>query len=405
MINTKCRPNTLLYICIFAFVIRVIWAIAVPVIPLSDSNAYDVFAQNIWLHGTYGWTPDSPSSYWPVGTSAIYAILYSIFGHNYLAIVVFNIACSVGIIYFSFRLCCNIFQSDLIATIAASLLAIWPSLIFFTTILASELPYMLFSFAAIHFFLFRRELILYCFVSAVFFAMSYYVRPLASVTIAICILCFYLDTNDLRSTITRSFLCILTVIILVAPWSYRNFQLYGHVVTMSTNGGVTLWMGNTIGSDGGYMELPKYVEGLDEYSRNQVLKNKAIQYIKEEPTAFIFRTVKKFFKFHLKETIGVTWNKSGIESKLGPQYILPLKILSQLFWSVILFLSLIGLFMYLKNKSLLNWFSQPFILLWLGTATIHAIIVAQDRYHLPVIPIVASFAAYFIAQLFIQIRK
>lgn len=45
-----------------AILLRIIWALIIPVIPLSDSNAYDMFAWNIVQHGTYGWAADQPST-------------------------------------------------------------------------------------------------------------------------------------------------------------------------------------------------------------------------------------------------------------------------------------------------------------------------------------------------------
>jgi hypothetical protein len=66
-----------------AFLLRLGWAMLIPVAPVSDSAAYDAFAQTLALHGVYGWTPDQPSAFWPIGTSAIYDALYALFGHSY----------------------------------------------------------------------------------------------------------------------------------------------------------------------------------------------------------------------------------------------------------------------------------------------------------------------------------
>jgi len=136
-------------ILLLAFCLRAIWALLIPVIPISDSNAYDIFATNIWLHGTYGWEPDKPYSYWPVGTSALYSVFYMVFGHVYWPIVIFHIAISLGIIWFSARLCQLVFQSEKITLLSSFALAVWPTGIFYVTILGSELPYLFCSLAGI----------------------------------------------------------------------------------------------------------------------------------------------------------------------------------------------------------------------------------------------------------------
>ena len=87
-------------VCV-AICVRAIWAMAVPVVPVSDSVAYDTFASNLANGDGYGWRPESPTAYWPVGTSAMYALLYAMFGHVYWPIVFFNIVLGVGIVALS----------------------------------------------------------------------------------------------------------------------------------------------------------------------------------------------------------------------------------------------------------------------------------------------------------------
>lgn len=45
------------------FVLRTAWALLIPVIPVSDSQAYDALARMLVGHGVYGWTPAQPSAY------------------------------------------------------------------------------------------------------------------------------------------------------------------------------------------------------------------------------------------------------------------------------------------------------------------------------------------------------
>ena len=68
--SEKIDITTIVTVLTTALVLRVAWGILVPVVPVADSNAYDVFARVLTEHGVYGWTPGEPSAYWPVGTSA-----------------------------------------------------------------------------------------------------------------------------------------------------------------------------------------------------------------------------------------------------------------------------------------------------------------------------------------------
>jgi hypothetical protein len=375
-------------------ILRIAWALAIPVVPLSDSHAYDTFATNIWQHGVYGWTPESPTSYWPVGTSALYALIYQIFGHQYAAIVGLNILFSLGIIFYAYKTT-ELFFYKSVAAGTALLVAVWPTHIFFVTILASELPYMLLTLMGIFYF-FKEEKVSpqNILIIGTCFALAYYVRPLATTVLAVCAFSAVVACGKrFTPTIIRTLLVLLIMALAVSPWAKRNYDLYGHVVPMSTNGGAVFWMGNTPGTEGGYHPLPEYVKGLNEHERNQTLKKEAVKYIQEEPLAFLLRTAEKFVAFHSRETIGITWNEEGIKHRFGAGWIMPLKLLSQCFWLTCLIIGLIGILIYLRKSPFKHIF-HPFLLLWLSSAGLHALIVAQDRYHIPVVPFIFAFSIY-----------
>ncbi|MGS2717361.1 glycosyltransferase family 39 protein [Eionea flava] len=383
------------HICVLAVGLRIAWALLVPVIPMSDSAAYDTFALNIWQHGTYGWTPERPTAFWPVGTSAIYSLLYMLFGHNYLPIIIVNIGCTLAIIVLTRALCDRFFSHPSIGLVSALLIALWPTLIFYTTVLASELPYMAVLMGA--FYLLTTpspNIIKLGLSSGILFAIAYYIRPLAIVTLFIAAFYLCIQGTSIRIWLPRSLLSLIMLALLVSPWAHRNYELYNAFVPMSTNGGVTLWMGNHPGTDGSYAPVPERFADVDEYTRNQTLKQEAIDHIKAEPVTFITRTIKKFFQFHLRETIGVGWNEKGIQQALGDWALMPLKLVAQSYWSIILLAALAGIIIMIIQQGFWHTAFHPFILLWASSAGIHAIIVSQDRYHIPIIPMVTAFAVY-----------
>ena len=394
---------TLSQILIVSFLLRLVWALLIPVIPLSDSMAYDVFATNIWLHKTYGWEAQQPSSYWPVGTSAIYSILYTIFGHTYWPIVVLNCVISIVIINVSYRLCQRFFPSpqERIATLTALALALWPTMIFYTTVLSSELLYLFFSLLALHWFFNACDGERYSWPtilsSGACFAAAYYVRPLITVPLIIALLSAVLVLHcSLRRVLSVGASIGIVMALAVAPWAYRNYQLHDAFVPMSSNSGAVFWMGNQPGTDGGYLNTPAAMKGMDTHLRSQKLKAEAIEYIKAEPLAFVQRTLYKLVRFHSYETIGVSWNEQGIRQRFGAWAILPLKLLTTGYWSLLIITAFAGLIMYGLREGLWPLCTSPFALLWGSSAAIHALIVSQDRYHIPVVPFIAAFAAYAI---------
>lgn len=126
-----------------AILLRLIWIALVPVVPLSDGLAYDQLARNIVDLGMYGASMDKPSAYWPVGTPALYALLYWIFGFHYLPIAFFNVLLVIVIITCTVRLARRSLATwPTVDTVAGMMLAVWPTLIMYVTILASELAFM-----------------------------------------------------------------------------------------------------------------------------------------------------------------------------------------------------------------------------------------------------------------------
>jgi len=167
-----------MYIIAAALIVRIIWALIIEVAPVSDSNAYDVFAQNLSQHGVYGWKPDQPSAYWAVGTSAIYSIFYSVFGHSYIPIVVFNLVISILFIMLSMKISEYWFgYSVSIAT--GMILAFWPMQIQFTTILASELIFTTLMLLSLYLLFLRSARFGTYVLIGVVFAITAYTRPIA----------------------------------------------------------------------------------------------------------------------------------------------------------------------------------------------------------------------------------
>jgi 4-amino-4-deoxy-L-arabinose transferase-like glycosyltransferase len=380
-----------------ALLLRLAWALAIPAIPVSDSAAYDAFARTIVEHGVYGWTADQPSAYWPVGTSAIYAGLYTAFGRGFAAIVVLNIALSTAIVGLTMWLGRTFFD-DATAVVAGVLMAVWPSEVMYVTILASELPFtflILLGFAA--WFSDRISAPVRGILSGLAFGAACYVRPIALLMPMILLLSAVPQWRIMGQQVVVSVFAMAVIAVTIAPWSTRNHAVFGEFVLLSTNGGPNLWMGNNPDATGYYMPLPSSVDSLSEPERDRKLGDLAKQYIAAEPVAFMLRSIKKAILLHGSETIAVHWNEKGITSRLGAGALFPLKLLNQLFWLGALTLALVGWLFLLGTRGVLGGLFHPIILSWAYFTGVYAITVIQDRYHFPSHPFVAVLAATAIA--------
>ena len=248
--------NYYLWLILVGLLLRVIWAIAVPIAPVSDSVAYDTFAQNLANCQNYGWDCTTPSAYWPVGTSFIYAIFYRLFGHTYIPVIFFNLILFTLTSYLSMHLA-ELWFEKRVAALTGFLLMLWPSQIQFTTVLASEQTFIVLTLIAMALWVNDRiNLWLKTVMVGVVLAATSYVRPTALLIPAVFLLIRYTSKREIVKSITATLVMFMVMALLIAPWSIRNTQAFGQFAMISTNGGTNLWMGNNPETTGEYMDLP-----------------------------------------------------------------------------------------------------------------------------------------------------
>jgi hypothetical protein len=227
-----------------ALLIRLVWAACVPVDPVSDGVLYDAFAQSIVAGHGYAFADGTMTEYWPVGTSAVYALLYHAFGVHPWVVAVFEALLGASIVGLTWRIARQALGPT-VAALAAWLTAVWPLLIEFTTILASELLFVALVLASLNIWMSRHIPFAVRMVSwGACIAAATYVRPTAWPILFIFPVMQWIFDQDWRALIMGGLLAVLTASLLFAPWSYRSVVLFDRFVLVSANGGVNLWMGN-----------------------------------------------------------------------------------------------------------------------------------------------------------------
>jgi 4-amino-4-deoxy-L-arabinose transferase-like glycosyltransferase len=391
------HQRQLLAALLIGVTLRALWALAIPVVPVSDSAAYDAFARTFSEHGVFGWTKDEPFAFWPPGTTFLHATLYSLFGTSYTSIVVANIAISGGVIWSAARVAHRLF-SPRIAIATAWVLALWPTLVIYVTVIASELPFLLLITVALDIWTKKEQpTIISAVVAGVLLGAAALVRPVALLLPIVYGVAWALGDPRLRQHFGRHLACIAVATIamatVIAPWTYRNYQLYGERVLISTNGGITFWMGNTPGTDGSYMDPPTELNGVPDNELEKILNERAWQYIRAEPGEFALRTLRKFARLYSNESIGVLWNEPGIAAVMGEAAVTPMKRVTQLSWGALFVVGLAGVWTLARQRGL--WpllISPPFVIIGYFTV-VYSFTVSMDRYHLSFATMMAIFMA------------
>ena len=404
--------TNLVYIVGAGLALRGLWAILIPVIPISDANVYWVAANNIAEYGVYGLEPNEPFSYWAVGTSAIYAPFLWVFGPTVNAVILVNLIAG-GALVWSTGLLGRRWINERTGLLAASIIALWPTLIFYTTIVASEVLFA----AAINLGLLlwggkKGSSGRWGFVSGIAFGIAALIRPTGALVLVIIGALDALRSRSIVSVISPTILAVLSFGLVVTPWSVRNTELHGEFVFISTNGGPNLWMGNNPESNGGYEPLPDWTQGMSEIERAQILGERATTFMLDDPLRTTVLFFRKLIDTHATETIGVVWNTDGIKERFDERAILPLKALTQAYWTLVLASALAGALIVCASawraNSLLDQLTvlaSPPLVLWAYFAFVHAIVVSQDRYHLQSAAFIAMLSAGAVVSLSDRVKN
>lgn len=391
-------PSIVFVLIFLGMALRIGWALAIPVEPVSDALAYHIYATNLAEHGVYGLSPDQPGAYWPVGTAAIAAFTYLLLGESFAGIVALNLIAGGVIMIMVLKLSLKWFGRDA-AVVATALVAFWPNLIFFTTILSSELFFIMLVLIGLWLWEKRDQGWWPLVMAGLVWGLACYVRPVALLLpVALIFAALPSGPGAVLRRVGRAAVVIMLMLAVLSPWTMRNYQLFGERVLVSTNFGPNLWMGNNPDSRGEYMPLPDWVADMSETERAAALGAIAREHIRSDIPGFVVASLVKAVRLYDRETIGVVWNEAALERRVGPTGVVAAKVVASGYWYALLVLTAFGLIRQARDISWRVLF-HPALLALLYFTALHAVTVVQDRYHMPVSGFVAMLAGLGLADI------
>jgi len=379
-----------------ALLLRLCWAALVPIDPVSDGVLYEAFAKSIVAGHGYAFPDGVMTEYWPVGTSATYALLFFVFGEQPWILPLFQAILGAYIVLLTWRLADRLFSAR-VAALAAWLTSIWPLLIEFTTICASELLFIAVVLTSLNIWIARRmpfplQMVLW----GTSVAAATYVRPTALPLIVLFPAIRWILDRDWIALVKGVLIAGVTASLLFAPWTYRSISLFERFVVVSANGGVNLWMGNNPESSGGYMVLPDR-HFPTEVDRDQFYGREAIKFIVGHPLRYVTLSLNRAAMTFDRETIGIVWNQKALGSIYQESTLKIMKLTSSAYWWTLLLAGAFGVFLALRRRL----YSQawPILAVLAYFSAFPILTVAMDRYHVPIDPLLAIFAAYAICSI------
>ena len=324
-------------------------------------------------------------------TPLFYAALIAIFGESILIAKLCTCAVSAMTVYAVAVLTYRVCADPMAATTAAAITAVYPFFIFYSALILSET---LFVFVLV---LLVTLLVAQNSSNSVFTGVmagvAHLVKPLVLYLVPL-LLIWQVVRN--HANIRSSAIVLLVFVITITPWALRNFYSLGHLSFTTSGSGHVLWEGNnpwnnTGGVSGSFAQPEKFLEslpeGLGEFEADAWKKERAISYIKQDPSLFLQSGIKKLGRFWS------LWPNS--KDYRGISY----KLISIFSFGVILVLAIIGTATFYKRYRAIGLF-----LVIIGYfSLLHMLAIGSIRYRLPIEPFLIVIASLVLAKGFRQI--
>jgi hypothetical protein len=203
-----------------------------------------------------------------------------------------------------------------------------------------------------------------------------------SLFLGVLILYELLGRSALAQAAMRVVCLVLGATLIVAPWTYRNYRLFGKFIPVSNTAGVSLYVGNNPDATGGYVGTAEsLLKRYDEVTANQEAMRLAVEWIRANPEKFAALIPKKQMLFLGDDSAGAFWTlKQGLHESNAVY--LPVKAVSNGFWLAMLLLMAYHLYRDRNAPSL----QQPEVVLMMLTLLyffgLHSIFESGSRHHI-----------------------
>lgn len=408
--NFSRKPDApaLTAVVLVALAARLAFVLPVRPLPVSDFGWY--FDRAIGIVQGLGYTLHGyPTALWPPGWPYVLAGIVKVFGPSVLAGEIFQSignALTAGVVFLIGR---ELFgrASGIAAGIAYAVL---PSAVEWCATLASEPLYTLLWALATYIWVSRSPRQLGWFaLSGIILGMDAIVRPSALlywiVPLAY-VLLMRREREQFRAWTTAMAVCVACMMLTISPLIVRNYRVFGTLVIVSNNGGVSLYEGNNPQSSGTDSRLsdPRIQKLLDdprtEAKADQLASALALRYIQSHPKRELLLVLRRIKVLYSRDdsVIRFTLRSGHYRETVSPppsdRLASALVIVNTVFYYVIMAFALLGLLLCVSTLrgELQNSRWELLLGLILYNTVIFSILTAVERYRYPTMPYFCAFA-------------
>jgi hypothetical protein len=393
--------------CFAAFVLlRLGLILFVPVAPYSDALWYFARGREIadrWEFSENG----TPTAYWPIGYPGFLGLLFAATGPSIFAAQLANLALAAATFPLMYLISRQMLDDELTARVSVLLLTIYPNSIGYVPLLLAETLYTALLLLA-SFLILRRRGRAHMVATALVLGLATLVKTQTILLVALMAGFAILLAGTFQErmkALLRGAALIAIALAVVFPWTLRNYLTFNTLVFVSTNGGMSLLLGNNPSMKGVWSR--QYVDDdplvkearfsvADQVNADRRARTLAYQWIRENPVDFISLMPQKFWNLWARDgeaewmfQAGTPWYETHSSRFRAVRYA------NQAFYAVVMLLAAAA-FVALIRRRASGWAFYGYFVAAFFTALSLAF-SGQSRYHFPVMPFMLIYASWFLA--------
>jgi 4-amino-4-deoxy-L-arabinose transferase-like glycosyltransferase len=380
--------------------IRLIWVGFVHPPQVLDYLWY--YGRAASIAGGHGYAVNNlPTAYWPPGYTGFLAVIFRLFGTSPFVGQFANVLLSGASIFLGYILCLQLFQSETAARITALLMALHPNQVAYNSLLCSEIWFtFLFLAGAVALMMARGRFRLLA-LCGICWGLATLTKPQFIFIPAIFLLAVFAWKKDMLKS---GVIIYAAVGLCLIPWFVRNHYVMGKAV-FSTNGGFDLFQGNNPYSTGTYVWRPEMEAMMgdlqkaadapleyDEVRRDKRAWEIGAHYMRIHPWRTIALWPKKWMYLYHSDVDGFFYSMGmmNISSHAMRAAYTGLRVFAELFYILMLALAVLSIGPLLRQARRESLAGFVFVVYF---SAITAVFFGLARYHFPLIPWIAMYAA------------
>jgi 4-amino-4-deoxy-L-arabinose transferase-like glycosyltransferase len=353
--------------------LRSIWTLTFHPQPMSDGLMYLHFARQIVSGEGFG--DPGVMAYWPPGY-AYFLAGFLLFLPPTAAVFISQTLLFIGATVGIYRVA-QALGTSATAGVSVALFAFWPNLIALGGTPEKELLVATLLVCALHAGL--KGTIKYTCLAGLLLGCSALVQPATQLLIPVAAILLLCRFGARRWKLIP--VLLLGAALAIAPWTARNFSVFGQFKLISTNGGDVLYRANNPLATGGFTPVGEVdLSALGEIERERLAKSLAVRWIGEHPAAFVWLSVEKQMLFMGDDAYGVYATFRSLGDKRDARAYLLLKSGANLWWLLIWLAATARI---LQGGSVGR--SAFLVIGWGFLFSLHAIFESGGRYHIPML--------------------